>query len=80
MPNVSSLAPSWDTASLGHPADISPLELSVLGEHLNLCGHLGGPGQSLQAGAERIQGFLAGRVVTSVLVLTLLVGGVWLML
>lgn len=80
MPNVSSLAPSWDTASLGDPADISPLELSVLGEHLDLCAHLRGPWQNLQAGAERLQGFLAGRVVTSVLVLTLVVGGVWLTL
>jgi hypothetical protein len=80
MSKISSLAPSWDTSSFGHPADISPLERSALGDHLNQCGALRGPLQALQTGADELHGMVAGRVVTSVLVLMLLVGGSWLML
>jgi hypothetical protein len=80
MNNTSFRTPFWDTASLGHPADMSPQERSLLSEHLNLCGHLRGPWQGLRAGADEMQGILAGRVVTSVLVIALLVGGSWLML
>jgi hypothetical protein len=80
MSKHASLAPSWDTASMGLPADISSTERSALGEHLTLCGALRGPLQSLQAGADEMQGMLAGRVVTSVFVMALLFGGSWLML
>ena len=80
MPNTSSFEPRWDTASMGLPADISSLERSALSEHLSLCGALRGPLQSLQAGAGEMRGMLAGRVVTSVLVMVLLFGGSWLML
>lgn len=80
MSNTSSLEPRWDTASMGLPADISSTERSALSDHLSLCGALRGPLQSLQAGANEMQGMLAGRVVTSLLVIVLLVGGSWLML
>ncbi|MBT9553426.1 MAG: hypothetical protein IV088_21500 [Hydrogenophaga sp.] len=80
MSNTSPLAPRWDTASMGLPADISSTERSALSDHLSLCGALRGPMQSLQAGANEVSGMLAGRVVTSALVLAVLVGGSWLML
>lgn len=80
MSILSAQEPIWDTSSFGHPADISPLERSVLGEHLDLCGALRGPLQNLQTGADALHGLVAGRVFTSVLVLVLLVGGSWLML
>lgn len=80
MPKHSSLAPSWDTASMGLPADLSPTERSALSDHLGLCASLRGPLQSLQAGADDMRGMLAGRVVTSVFVMALLFGGSWLML
>jgi hypothetical protein len=70
----------WDTASLGQSPDVSPLERSALSEHLSQCGRLRGPLQSLSSGAGDLQGMLAGRVITSVLVLILFVGGSWLML
>jgi hypothetical protein len=80
MSRLSSLTTCWDTASLGGPADISPQERSALSEHLNQCGALRGPLQSLWAGADEMQRMLAGRVVTSVLVVAVLVGGSWLLL
>lgn len=80
MSTISSREPTWDTSSFGHPADISPLERSALGDHLSQCGALRGPLQTLQTGAGELHGMVAGRVVTSVLVLVLLVGGSWLAL
>lgn len=80
MSHTSSFETRWDTASMGLPADISSTERSALSEHLSLCGALRGPLQSLQAGANEVQGVLAGRVVTSALVVVLLFGGSWLML
>lgn len=80
MSNTSRIEPRWDTASMGLPADLSLTERSALSDHLSLCGALRGPLQSLQAGANDMQGMLAGRVVTSLLVIVLLVGGSWLML
>lgn len=80
MSTHSSLEPTWDTSSFGHPADISPLERSALGDHLSQCGALRGPLQALQTGGDALHSLVAGRVVTSVLVLVLLFGGSWLML
>ncbi|MDP2065814.1 MAG: hypothetical protein Q8K38_07580 [Burkholderiaceae bacterium] len=80
MSKISSLAPCWDTSSFGHPADISPLERSALGDHLSQCGAMRGPLQVVQTGADGLHGLLAGRVVTSMLLILLLVGGFWLML
>ncbi|MGS5086248.1 hypothetical protein ACVC7V_07035 [Hydrogenophaga sp. A37] len=80
MSNTSSLEPHWDTASMGLPADISSTERSALSEHLSLCCAQRGPLQSLRVGASEMGGVLAGRVVTSLLVIVLLVGGSWLML
>jgi hypothetical protein len=74
-----SSSPSWETSSFGHPADVSTLERAALSEHLSLCAALRGPMQALQSGAETLQGLLAGRVITSVLTVLLLAGGVWLL-
>jgi hypothetical protein len=80
MSKTSSISSCWDTASLGEPADISSQERAALSDHLNLCGAMRGPLQSLWAGADEMQRMLAGRVVTSALVVTVLVGGSWLLL
>jgi hypothetical protein len=80
MSKISSMTSCWDTASLGRPADVSPLERSALGEHLSQCGRQRGPLHSLRSGVGDLQGMLAGRVITSVLVLLLFMGGSWLML
>ncbi|QCB45429.1 hypothetical protein [Hydrogenophaga sp. PAMC20947] len=80
MSKISSHTPSWDTSSFGHTAEISPLERSALGDHLSQCGALRGPLQTLQTGADDLHDMVAGRVVTSVLVILLLVGGSMLLL
>ena len=74
-----SSSPSWETSSFGHPAEVSSLERAALSEHLSLCAALRGPLQVLQSAAMAVQGALAGRVITSVLVVLMLVGGVWLL-
>jgi len=79
MHTTSSMAPTWDTSSFGHPADISTLERSALGDHLNQCGALRGPLHILRSGGNALHGLVAGRVVTSVVVLLVLFGGSWLM-
>ncbi|PIF27889.1 hypothetical protein CLU88_2794 [Acidovorax sp. 56] len=71
---------AWDTACAGHPADVSLLELSSLGQHLQHCGALRGPMDSLLTGALWLQAVVAEHVVTVVLVITLLVGAVSLAL
>jgi len=80
MPRNPSLHPSWDTSSFGHPPDISVLERSALVDHLAHCCAQRRPFQALRNGAIELQGMLAGHVITSVVALSLLVGGTWLML
>ena len=80
MSKIPSMSPSWDTSSFGHPADISLRERSALGDQLAHCGAQRGPLQTLRNGADELQGLLAGRVITSAVVLTLMFGGSWLML
>jgi len=74
-----SSAPSWQTSSFGHPADVSPLERAALSEHLSMCSALRGPVQALQSAAASVQAMLAGHVITSVFMVLLLVGGAWLL-
>lgn len=80
MPNPSRSEPSWDTSSLGDPADVSALERVALADHLAHCGTLRGPLQALQTASDEMQGLLAGRFVTAVVFVTLLVGASWLAL
>jgi hypothetical protein len=65
--------PRWSTASFGKGVGTSPLELRLLGEHLHVCHTLRGRFYGLRCGVEAVQNFVAGRFVTSILVLTLLV-------
>ncbi len=79
MSKISFQTPRWDTSSFGHPADILPLERSALSDHLSQCGALRGWLHTLRIGVDRLHGLLVGHVVTSVLAVTLLVVGAWLM-
>ncbi len=67
--------PAWTTASYGHAAHTSPAELSALESHLRSCRDLSGRFFSLQCGGEALHRFLAGRIVTTLLMATLLIGG-----
>jgi hypothetical protein len=72
-------SPSWETSSFGHPAEVSPHERAALSDHMSLCAALRGPLQVLHSGFAAAQGVLAGRVITSVLFVLTLAGGVWLL-
>ena len=76
MSHPSFVASAWDTSCVGQPADLSPLELSHLGDHLAHCGALRGPLDQFLAGAAGVQALVAEHVVTVALLATLLVGAV----
>jgi len=79
MKNKLSHSPSWDTSSLGHPAEVTAVERAALSEHLSLCAAMRGPLHLFQSGAATVQSVLAGRVITSVLIVLVLAGVVWLL-
>jgi hypothetical protein len=66
--------PRWSTASFGDPAETSPMELTALGEHMNLCRDSQGRLFGLHCAAERMNGVVVPRLMTTLLVLTLLIG------
>lgn len=80
MSKFSSTTPSWGTSSFGHPADCSPLQRSELADHMVHCSAHQGHLQGLEDRAKELRSLLAGRVVTSVLLITLMVGASWLAL
>lgn len=65
--------PRWATASYGVPADTSLVELSALGQHLDLCRSANGQLSALHCAAERVHGFAAARLISTLLVGLLLV-------
>jgi hypothetical protein len=64
-------APCWSTASFGDAAQTSPMELSVLGEHLQHCSATPGPLVRLRCAAESMNGFVSARFVTTLALLSL---------
>lgn len=66
-------APSWRTSSYGHTADTSPAELSELGDHLRSCRRPSGLPFALRCGVEAVHRFVAGRIVTSLVVAAVLI-------
>ena len=65
--------PSWSTASFGDAAETSPMELSVLGEHLQHCSATPGPLVRLRIVAETMNGFVSARLVTTLALLSVLI-------
>ncbi|HEY5581983.1 MAG TPA: hypothetical protein VIK56_12630 [Rhodoferax sp.] len=68
------VTPSWSTASFGDTADTSPMELSALGEHLDLCKGSRGRLFALHCVAQTLKGFVAARFVTTLVLVALLIG------
>jgi hypothetical protein len=66
--------PFWSTASFGDTTDTSPMELSALGEHLDLCKGSHGRWFALQCVGEAMNSFIAARFVTTLVLATLLIG------
>jgi len=63
----------WSTSSFGAGPDTSPVELSALREHLDLCSRLNRRWFRTRCGIEALQRFVAGRLVTTLVVATLLI-------
>ncbi len=63
-------SPRWSTASFGDTADTSPMELSVLGDHMARCSHLPGTLFSWQCTAEAVHRAVASRFVTTLTLAT----------
>jgi hypothetical protein len=72
--------PSWTTASFGDPADTSPVELKALHEHLTLCKGAQGPLFGLRCAAERMHGFVAPRLVTTLVMAGAVIAAISLVL
>ncbi|MCX7201460.1 MAG: hypothetical protein NTV17_04020 [Burkholderiales bacterium] len=72
----SSASLGWSTSSLGHAAIASPAELSELGAHLRCCSCASGHLFALRCGGEALHGFLAARIVTTLVVSSVVIGAV----
>jgi hypothetical protein len=72
--------PSWNTASFGDAADTSPMELSALGAHLDLCKGSRGRLFTLHCAAETMNAFVVPRFVTTLVVVSLFIGACSLVL
>lgn len=67
-------AARWSTSSFGACADTSPAELDALGAHLHACHEQRGRWFDLRCRADLMHGFLAARLVSSLLAVALLIG------
>ncbi len=74
MTTPSTAAPLWTTSSYGDTADTSPMELSALSDHLDVCKTLKGRLFDARCAAEAMHGFVVSRFVTTLAVATLLIG------
>lgn len=74
MTNRRPATPFWSTASFGDSTDTTPAELSGLSEHLMSCRGLHGRWFTLQCAAEATDRFIAGRLVTTLVVAAFLIG------
>jgi len=80
MHSASAPSSSWSTSSYGDKASTSPMELMELGSHLGTCRGAHGKLFAMRCAAERMNGFVTARFVTSLLVAGLLIGGVCLLI
>ena len=64
--------PAWSTASDGEDAHTRPAELQALGDHLGDCRAASGRLFALQCGGEAMHGFLAARLMTTLLAAALI--------
>ena len=76
MRNPAIATPFWSTASFGDPADTSPMDLSALEDHLGACKGSQGRWFELQCIVETMNGFVAARLVTTLVVVSALLIGV----
>ena len=66
--------PVWATSTIDSAADTSPMDLSALGAHVDRCNGLRGRMFGLRCAADSLTGFLAPRIVTTLVVLGIVFG------
>lgn len=72
--------PCWSTAAVGSGAILTP-DTESLGEHLQHCRAGAGRDFALRCGAERLNGFVAARCISTLLLAAAVAGGgAWLLL
>ena len=74
VPSSGTAHRAWATASHADAADTSPGELLALGVHVDRCNGSRGRFFSLQCAADSVLGFMAPRLVTTVVVLAVALG------
>ncbi|MEO7055184.1 MAG: hypothetical protein ABI281_13025 [Caldimonas sp.] len=79
LSSASELAPginprAWATASHSEAADTSPGELMALGVHVDHCYDSRGRWFALRCAVDSVQGFMAPRLVTTIVVLAIVFG------
>lgn len=65
---------SWTTSSFGGQADTSLVDLNALGDHLGACRNTHGHLFALHHAAQTLHGFVAARLVTTLVFLLLIIG------
>ena len=74
MTTTSVPSPTWRTASYADSSNATLLDMSALGEHLDVCKRRTGSMFAVQRGAELMHGFFAGRFVTTLVLIALIIG------
>ncbi len=75
MTSLSTRSPLGRTASFAGSTNCALVDHSALGAHLEVCRHRSGTLFVVRRGAELIHGFLAGRFVTTLALIALIIGG-----
>ena len=65
---------TWHTASFADHLQPTSVETSALGAHLDVCKRYSGSWFKLQRGAELVNGFLAGRFITTLALIAVVIG------
>ena len=80
MPSPKTTRHTWCTTAHGDNTKSACADLAALGEHMNSCPQLHRHLLSLQGATKVLNGFVATRFVSTLLVLALIVGlGVWML-
>ena len=72
MNNTPETISRWSTSAFGSPADTSPMELAALGDHLALCSAQRPSLIALRLAAQTFNDFVAPRLVTTLVLFTLI--------
>jgi hypothetical protein len=69
---IATIAP-WTTTAMSGATDTSPMELTALGDHLDLCRAGHGRLFAMRCAAESVSGFVSARFVSSLVAVVFLI-------